>query len=116
MTGPLTDEGRSVDVRQALKKIRLFELQGFPPEGGIDIELADDDRPPIWVLKNSGHWRCYFAIDHEARRIIYVHATTKKKNPRDPDESAKARREYTAYANGQRSLERLVVPPGESFR
>jgi len=90
-------------AKTAIQKMLLVESLGWPSAllelkddyGKSRIERSDDKTPPIYILKCKPKcWRLYFYVDHKRKYFVYLYAKCKKKQRRDPADSARARKLY----------------------
>jgi len=94
-------------AKTAIQKMLLVESLGWPSArldlkdeyGKPRIERSDDKAPQIYILKcKPTCWRLYFYVDHKRKYFVYLYAKCKKKQRRDPADSASARRLYQSLS------------------
>jgi hypothetical protein len=105
---------------QAITKMRMVQELGWPEAKRV---LTDDQGhhlivqkdKVIWLLKcKPSGWRLYFYVwkNGEEKRIIYVHATCKKKDAEDPNDAAEARSVHDGIRRGGSAITPFEFPTG----
>jgi hypothetical protein len=119
-TRPVSDllaSGVGDPPETALNKVRLLQTLGLPDaRKSLIIDKADDEKPPILILKcKPSCWRLYFYARHDERRIIYLYGKCKKKNKRDSQDSRNARAVFERLRDGGVQVARFPLPSDEGF-
>lgn len=116
------DDANNEELHNVLSQLQLLRAAGCPADrekGQPNYQfvgkhsLESGRTVAVYVLKaKPSRWRLYYFVDDlERKRIVFLHAVSKKTDKRDPEDLKRCKRLLDKLDSGQYELVALDVPP-----